>query len=514
MKTQGWFALNKKHNLRVENQMRSLFKTLLHTSNTLSVSTARNTLFNVTPRRGYAKDTKLNVKHYIPRTTNLFKVGGNKVAIDSLADIVRYLDEPAKFLRFGAKPPLTYILSGPPGVGKSMLAEAVAGHANLPFVLVNGSELIGEYVGEGERLIRQLFDYARDLSPCVLCIDEIDSIGSARFSVSKSSAELHANTIVNQLLTLLAQNNENVFIVATTNNFKALDPALVRAGRFERHIVLTIPTVEEREHILKIQTANRPLASNLSFKTLAKLTPGFSGAQLAQWTDFAAQCAIRRGDELISSDHFDQALTMTLSGGMLQEEHKNKQIKQDTAIHEAGHALVAHAYGRTVHQISIYPLGPSRGHTHIVPDDDNGPVTKQILLEDIAICMAGRAAEYLKNIVQAGSSSDIENATRLATNYIREGMGKTISGVVNQMEIEYLLESQLLIALEMLSQKEALLDRLVETLVEKNQLNQKEFTDIMRRNTKTFGGLSISFFNDKHTMTKPIFELPALRFPR
>lgn len=423
------------------------------------------------------QDTSSSIKEEqyqptIPKK-DLYVLGGNAEVLDRVADTVRYLQNPEAFVKLGAKLPKGIILSGPPGVGKTLLAEAVAGHAGVPFILINGGEMERPFAGQAEAKLREFFKMADTMAPCVVCIDEIDAIGSKRDPTSP----MWANSITSQLLTLLSQDHPGVIVMATTNFFKVLDPALVRPGRFDRHIVLSLPNLADREHILKIHTKDKKLSSNVSLKDLAALSAGFSGAKLAAWVNEAAICAIRQESIQIEEQHFEEARTL-LSVGILRQSSPNPLQKQRTATHEAGHALVGHLLNRRIYRTTTRSSGNSAGHTEWIPLGDDLIPTKQELLDSICMLLAGRAAEQLFETPQAGSESDLEQAKEIAYRMVSdEAMGSTISG--DPRDVEEILQEQMHHSCTLLKENRETWERVKNALIEHDELFRGDFLNVI-----------------------------------
>lgn len=414
---------------------------------------------------------------------DLFSLGGYRESLDRVADIVRYLQDPEEFIKSGAKVPSGVIISGPPGVGKTELAKAVAGHAGVPLFLVSGPELGGKFVGQTEENLRALFNAAEAMAPCVICIDEIDSLAAKRIPVDQISAERqnnanYHNSEVNQLLTLISQRNPKVVVIGTTNHVNSLDPAVVRPGRLERHLRISLPDTLDRKHILEIHTKTKKLASDVSLDDLASLSAGFSGAKLANWVNEAAVCALREKSAQIHLRHFDSA-RMLIQIGVAQKASSNPLIKSRTAGHEAGHAVVGRLLNKTLYKVTIRQHGAALGHTEwILPNDMPNP-TKQDLLDEICMVLAGRAAEEISGIPAVGCESDFEGAKELATMMVqKEAMGSTIMGTVN--EVEKILEEQMLRAITLLVENGAAWERVRDALIVHEELFASDVDKLIR----------------------------------
>lgn len=408
-------------------------------------------------------------------TSDLYQVGGYKVARDRLGDIVRYFQSPGQYISGGVKPPKGVILSGPPGTGKTFMAEATAGHAGVPLIQLSASELYSKWVGETEVRLRNLFQQARQIAPCVVCIDEFDSIGNHRITGDYDSTNaVYINAHVNQLLALLSEEHKGVVLIATTNHFKALDPAIVRQGRFDKHIAIGLPDKGERCEILGLHTQKMRLHPTLALKDLADLTEGFSGAKLAGWVNEAALIALRSKSDCIDMGHLDEARTIISEG--IGKPIENIRQKQVTAAHEAGHAVVGFVLGFRVFKISIYETQSKRGFVELYPHDYNLP--KEQMLNKICLFLAGRAAEIVLGQVTVGASSDLRNAFYLAKVMVfNEGMGSTLVGTKG--EVSDILQKQMARAIQYILEAQDTWLRLTDALMEHNELLESEFLSVL-----------------------------------
>lgn len=355
--------------------------------------------------------------------TTFADVAGCENAKLELSEVVDFLKNPAKYSRVGAKIPKGCLLTGGPGLGKTLLAKAVAGEAGVPFFACSASEFIELFVGVGSSRVRDLFKKAKESAPCIIFIDEIDAIGKSRANNSMLAANDEREQTINQLLTEMDGFTENkgIVVIAATNRPDILDPALVRPGRFDRQIVLDPPTVKDREAILKIHCAGKPMADDVSFADIAGNTVGLSGAELANIANEAAILAARRNSDLISMQDFSAAIDRVLLGPEKKNDIMHK--KHVIACHEAGHALVALKVGDydKLTKISIVPRGKTGGVTMFEPlpeNIDNGLYTKQYLENRLAVALGGRAAEeivYGTQKVTTGAYNDMEVVKQLAT---------------------------------------------------------------------------------------------------
>lgn len=355
-------------------------------------------------------------------------VGGMDEAKKELEEIVDFLKHPGKYKKVGARTPKGVLLVGPSGTGKTLLARAVAGEANVQFLSIAGSEFMEMLVGVGASRVRDLFLTAKRISPSIIFIDEIDAIGRTRGRNSLSSHDEREQTL-NQILVEMDgfTPNDNVIVMAATNRGDMLDPALVRPGRFDRRVQVNLPDLEERKYILKIHAANKPFVKNLDWEKAAKRTVGFSGADLENMLNEAAIAVARNNRQEITLEDIEEASMKVKYGPSkkrLQDEHEKKM----TAYHEAGHAVLAHVlpYADPVHRISIVSRGHALGYTFTPPEKDKLQILKSELLDDMTVMLGGRAAEMLIFAEQtAGASNDISQVTRIARNMVaRFGMSK------------------------------------------------------------------------------------------
>lgn len=418
---------------------------------------------------------------FVPRqpSADLGMVGGYDNIMKEIASIVRYLQDPKTFTKNGVKPPKGIILSGPPGVGKSYLAEAIAGHAGVPIFIISASDLIGRYVGVAEGNLRALFQSAKSLNqPCIILLDEIDSIATKRFDSPSQGSEHYANTVVNQLLTLLAEDHPGIVVIATTNNFNKLDPAVVRPGRFDKRIEVSMPNKMDRERILAVHLGDKMLDGSVSIPLLAELSPGFSGARLASWVNEAAILAAEDGDKSIAAKHFDQAREVAISGSSPRV-NPNETQRRNTARHEAGHALVGHLLAKRFYKVSVMKTAGETGNTEFLPEENHNP-SKEDLLNEICVRLAGRAAELLYSSPQTGVKSDLDSAKAIALEMVQtEGMGKSLVGTNPGAEVDAILQTQLARAVQILQENKSTYEKLVNALVSEHVLYREDFMSII-----------------------------------
>jgi cell division protease FtsH len=347
-------------------------------------------------------------------------VAGVDEAKEDLQEIVEFLKDPHKFQRLGGKIPKGALLVGPPGTGKTLLARAIAGEANVPFFTISGSDFVEMFVGVGASRVRDMFEQAKKNAPCIIFIDEIDAVGRHRGAGLGGGNDEREQTL-NQLLVEMDgfEANEGVILIAATNRPDVLDPALLRPGRFDRQIVVPNPDVLGREKILKVHMRNVPLAPDIDAKTIARGTPGFSGADLANLVNEAALLAARRNKRIVTQSEFEDAKDKVMMGAERRSMAMSEEEKKLTAYHEAGHALVALNVPKAdpVHKATIIPRGRALGMVMQLPEGDRHSMSFTQMTSRLAIMMGGRIAEEItfgKENVTSGAQSDIEQATRLA----------------------------------------------------------------------------------------------------
>ena len=363
-------------------------------------------------------------------------VAGVDEAKEELEEVVDFLKDPAKFQRLGGKIPKGALLVGPPGTGKTLLARAIAGEAGVPFFTISGSDFVEMFVGVGASRVRDMFEQAKRNAPCIIFIDEIDAVGRSRGAGLGGGNDEREQTL-NQLLVEMDgfEANDGIIIVAATNRPDVLDPALLRPGRFDRQVTVGNPDVIGREKILKVHMRNVPLAKDVEPKVIARGTPGFSGADLANLVNEAALLAARRGKRVVAMAEFEDAKDKVLMGPERRSMVMSQEEKELTAWHEAGHAIVAMKVPKAdpVHKATIIPRGRALGMVMQLPEDDKLSMSRIEMTSRLAIIMGGRVAEEEKfgdDAVTAGAASDIQQATRLARAMVtRWGLSDTIGPV-------------------------------------------------------------------------------------
>ncbi len=368
---------------------------------------------------GFGKSkARLLTEHHGRKTFD--DVAGVDEAKEELQEVVEFLKDPTKFQRLGGKIPKGALLVGPPGTGKTLLARAVAGEANVPFFTISGSDFVEMFVGVGASRVRDMFEQAKKNAPCIIFIDEIDAVGRSRGAGLGGGNDEREQTL-NQLLVEMDgfEANEGIILIAATNRPDVLDPALLRPGRFDRQVVVPNPDIIGREKILKVHMREVPLASDVDPKVIARGTPGFSGADLANLVNEAALLAARRNKRLVSMQEFEDAKDKVMMGPERRSMVMSEKEKELTAYHEAGHAIVAMNMPASdpVHKATIIPRGRALGMVMQLPESDKLSMTREEMTSRLAVMMGGRIAEEMKfgrEKVTSGAASDIQQATRLA----------------------------------------------------------------------------------------------------
>ena len=367
-------------------------------------------------------------------------VAGVDEAKEELQEVVDFLKDPSKFQRLGGKIPKGALLVGPPGTGKTLLARAVAGEAGVPFFSISGSDFVEMFVGVGASRVRDMFEQGKKNAPCIIFIDEIDAVGRHRGAGLGGGNDEREQTL-NQLLVEMDgfEGNEGIILIAATNRPDVLDPALLRPGRFDRQVVVPNPDVNGRERILRVHMRNVPLAADVNVRTIARGTPGFSGADLANLVNEAALMAARRNRRMVTMADFEDAKDKVMMGAERKSMVMTEDEKRMTAYHEGGHALVALTVPNTdpVHKATIIPRGRALGMVMQLPERDKLSMSYEQMTARLAILMAGRVSEEIifgKDKVTSGASSDIEQATRLARMMVTKWGYSEALGVVSYGE--------------------------------------------------------------------------------
>lgn len=360
-------------------------------------------------------------------TVTFADVAGADESKAELAEVVEFLKEPEKFIQLGARIPKGVLLIGSPGTGKTLLAKAIAGEANVPFFSISGSEFVEMFVGVGASRVRDLFEQAKRHSPCIVFIDEIDAVGRHRGAGLGGSHDEREQTL-NQILVEMDgfDTDTNVIVLAATNRPDILDPALTRPGRFDRRVILDRPDVRGREAILKVHVRGKPLASDVDLNKLAKATPGFVGADIENAVNEAAILAGRQSKKVIDNSDFQEAIERVILGPERRSKVMTREEQRITAYHEAGHAVVGYLLPTSdpVRKVTIMPRGMSGGSTLFLPENDISYATRSRLKDQLIVALGGRAAEEIVFCeITTGASSDLERVTRLARDMVtRFGM--------------------------------------------------------------------------------------------
>ena len=368
------------------------------------------------------------------RKTTFADVAGADEEKEELAEIVDFLRDPQRFVELGARLPKGALLVGSPGTGKTLLAKAVAGEANVPFFSISGSDFVEMFVGVGASRVRDLFEQAKKAAPCIIFIDEIDAVGRQRGTGLGGGHDEREQTL-NQLLVEMDGfgTNDGVVVLAATNRADILDPALLRPSRFDRQIYVGYPDIKGREDVLKIHTANKPLAEDVDLAKVARGTAGFTGADLENLSNEAALLCARRGDQFITMADFEEAEIKVLAGPEKRSRVVPEHERKLTAYHEAGHAVVMHALPthEPVHRITIVPRGHAGGMTISLPDEDRSYQSKRYMEEQIVSLLGGRAAEKLMlGDISTGASNDIERASHIARKMVTAyGMSEKLGSI-------------------------------------------------------------------------------------
>ena len=423
-----------------------------------------------------------------------------------LAEIVEFLRQPKKFSDLGARIPKGVLLVGPPGTGKTLFAKAVAGEAGVPFFSVSGSDFVEMYVGFGASRVRDLFEMAKKNQPCIIFIDEIDAVGRHRGAGLGGGNDEREQTL-NQILVQMDgfESNEGVIIMAATNRADILDPALTRPGRFDRQVYVNLPDVKGREQILKVHARNKPLAPDVNFKTVARLTAGFSGADLANLLNEAAILAARADKKFITNAELFESIDKVAMGPAKKSKVVTEPEKRLTAFHESGHCILAKLCENCdpVHEVTIIPRGSAGGYTMTRPDSDRSYYTRAFMLDDICMTLGGRVAEELViKDISSGASNDIKVATKFARTMVTElGMSEKL-GLISYSddsqpvflgkdmathnayseetakmiddEVRTIISTQHERARKLLSEKRSVLDNMARVLIERETIYTEE----------------------------------------
>ena len=438
-------------------------------------------------------------------------VAGAEEEKEELKEVVEFLRSPKKFSDLGAKIPKGVLLVGPPGTGKTLFAKAVAGEAGVPFFSVSGSDFVEMYVGVGASRVRDLFDMAKRSQPCIIFIDEIDAVGRQRGAGLGGGHDEREQTL-NQILVQMDgfETNEGVIVMAATNRADILDNALLRPGRFDRQIYVNLPDVKGREQILKVHARNKPLAPEVNFKIIARMTSGFSGADLANLLNEAAILAAREGKTMIGNHELYEGINKVIMGPQKKSRVVTEADKKCTAYHEAGHAVLAKLCEKTenVHEVSIIPRGMAAGYTLTRPENDDMDYTVKKLNDMICMMLGGRVAEEIViQDVSAGASNDIKRVSQIARKMVTEwGMSEKLgpiayasdgpvfigrdfeerttyseeTSVVIDEEVKSIVSTAYTRAKKLLTENRSILDNMARVLVERETIYTAEVDMLMK----------------------------------
>src|SRR6187401_543576 len=408
-----------------------------------------------------------------PKVTFADVAGADEAKVE-LQEIIEFLKDPQKFTRLGGRLPKGALLVGPPGTGKTLLAKAVAGEAGRPFFSMSGSDFVEMFVGVGASRVRDLFEQGKAHAPCIIFIDEIDAVGRHRGAGLGGGHDEREQTL-NQLLVEMDgfESNEGVILIAATNRPDVLDPALLRPGRFDRQIVVDAPDLRGREGILKVHTRNKPIADDVNITTLARGTPGMSGADLANLVNEAALLAVRRSHEKIYIPDLEDAKDKVMLGAERKSMVMKEEERRLTAYHEGGHAICAMRVkgNDPLHKVTIVPRGRALGLAFTLPEDDRVSVTREQIEARLAMAYGGRVAEELifgRDRVTTGAASDIQMATQIARKYVTQwGLSDAIGPVlVGDNEQEVFLGNQIMSKREVSEQTHQLVDSEVKRVID------------------------------------------------
>ncbi|BBB23187.1 cell division protein FtsH [Abyssogena phaseoliformis symbiont OG214] len=447
--------------------------------------------------------------------TTFDDVAGVDEAKDDVSELVDFLSDPGKFTKVGGKIPKGVLLVGPPGTGKTLLAKAIAGEADVPFFFISGSDFVEMFVGVGASRVRDMFEQAKKNAPCIIFIDEIDAVGRQRGAGMGGGHDEREQTL-NQMLVEMDgfEGSEGVIVIAATNRPDVLDPALLRPGRFDRQVTVGLPDINGRDAILKIHMRKLPIAKNVKSINIAKGTPGFSGADLANLTNEAALIAAGKDKKLVGMQEFEKAKDKIMMGSERKSMAMDEAEKEMTAYHEAGHAIVGRLVPEhdPVYKVSIIPRGRALGVTMFLPEKDSYSISKRKLNSQVASLFGGRIAEeliYGADSVTTGASNDIERATEIAHKMVKQwGMSETLGPLAYgedegevflgrqvtkhkhisedtfktiDVEIRKIIDSNYQIAAKILKDNKDILIEMSKALMEFETIDKEQIDDLMNR---------------------------------
>jgi len=415
-------------------------------------------------------------------------VAGNEEEKEEMKELIDFLKNPRKYVTIGASIPKGVLLEGPPGTGKTLLAKALAGEAGTPFYAVTGSEFMDRYFGVGASRVKKLFQEIRNNAPCVLFIDEIDTVGKQRGSIANDDG-----STINQLLTEMDgfKKSEGIIIVAATNRADILDPALIRPGRFDRHFIVGLPDIKAREAILKVHARNKNISSDINFHQLAKQTPGMSGAQLGAILNEASILTVRNQKEMITMEELEEAIDRVLMGPAKKSIKYTEEERKMVAYHEAGHAVIGLKleHAQKVQKITIIPRGSAGGYNLMLPEKETFFSSKKRMLANITSFLGGRVAEELVfDDVSNGAYDDFKQATKIArlmvTKYGMSPLGPLQDSEfsdkkeINQ-EIKIIVDKCFQQAKKIIKDNKTLLDKIVNMLLEQETITKEEIEKLL-----------------------------------
>ncbi|WP_331828449.1 ATP-dependent zinc metalloprotease FtsH [Candidatus Blochmannia sp. SNP] len=447
--------------------------------------------------------------------TTFADVAGCDEAKEEVKELVDYLREPSRFQKLGGKIPKGVLMVGPPGTGKTLLAKAIAGEAKVPFFTISGSDFVEMFVGVGASRVRDMFEQAKKAAPCIIFIDEIDAVGRQRGAGLGGGHDEREQTL-NQMLVEMDgfEGNEGIIVIAATNRPDVLDPALLRPGRFDRQVVVGLPDIRGREQILKVHVSHVPLSSDVDILVIARGTPGFSGADLANLVNEAALFAARNNKNMVSMVEFEKAKDKIVMGAERRSMVMTEAQKESTAYHEAGHAIIGRLVPEhdPVHKVTIIPRGRALGVTFFLPEGDAISTSRQKLESQISTLYGGRLAEeiiYGPNKVSTGASNDIKVATSIARNMVtqwgfseklgpllyaeEEGeifLGRSVAKAkhmsdetarIIDQEIKFLIERNYVRAQNLLIENVDILHSMKDALIKYETINASQINDLMDR---------------------------------